>query len=119
MKRWMLAVVTVLAISLFSVTAADAAKEKKKAKEPGGKIEKIEGSASNLTLTVLAGKGKKAETITVTTDDKTSVMIDGQVGKLADLKQGEWVKLSDSTGKVTSIDASTKPPEKKAKKPKV
>jgi hypothetical protein len=123
MKRWMLGLVAAVAIGMLGVSGAHAAKPEKKAKKAGGAanvgmIEKIEGTGSALKLTVTTGRGKKAGTTTVSTDDKTSVTLDGQAKTLADLKVGEYVKLNAATGTVSTIDATTTAPAKGEKKDK-
>ena len=121
MKRWMLGIVAALALGM-TVSGAHAAKGDKKTKKAAdgaaGMIQKIEGSGSALKLTVAVGKGRKATTSLVDTNDKTSVTVDGQAKQLADLKVGEYVKLNAATGTVTTIDASTTAPAKADKKAK-
>jgi len=118
MKRWIAPLVALLVLGMLGVSGADAAKaDKKKDKKDAnsGVIQKIDGTS----LTVVLGKGKKATTVTVSTNADTSVMLDGQKSDLSKLKVGEIVKLDATSGTVKSIDATStaaKPKKEKKKK---
>jgi hypothetical protein len=94
--------------------AADPAKkaDEKKAKNLRGEVVKVEGN--KVTLKV---KDKDAGTkeIVIATDDKTQVMIEGNPGKVADLKAGQKVVVTPAEGTATKI-AVPKPKEKKPAK---
>src|SRR5688572_5047426 len=108
MKRWIAPLVALVVVGMLGVSSAQAAKPDKKSKGgQAGVIEKIDGSGNTLTLTVAMGKGKKATKVNVTTDDKTTVTVDGQAKDLKALKAGHHVKLDSTSGTVKTIDAST------------
>src|SRR5688572_25511160 len=116
MKRWIAPLVALVVVGILGVSSADAAKpDKKKKGGEAGVIEKIDGSGANLTLTVAMGKGKKATKVNVTTDDKTTVTVDGQAKDLKALKAGHHVKLDSTSGTVKTIDASTAAGDAKGK----
>jgi hypothetical protein len=73
-----------------------------------GKVEKVDGN----TLTLLQGHGKKAASVTVTTDASTQIRVNGQEGKLADIKPGMRVVASPNTGTATKVVATTPKKEK-------
>jgi hypothetical protein len=66
-----------------------------------GKVQKVDGN----TLTVLAGHGKKAAEVTVTTDANTKVKVNGQDGTLAQIKPGMRVVASPNNGTATTVRA--------------
>jgi len=86
--------------------AAQKKADEKKAKNVRGEVVKIDGSKVTI-------KAKDKE-IVVTTDDKTQVTIEGNAGKLADLKVGQKVVVTPAEGTATKISVP-KPKEKKAK----
>jgi hypothetical protein len=111
MKLWM-TVLAVLALAVMTATvpAADKpAKAAKAAKKAGlkGSIVKVDGSK----LVISSGKKSDAKEVTVETDDKTVVTVEGQPAKLADLKPGQKVVVSPETGTAQTIDV----PKAKAK----
>lgn len=111
MKLW----TTVLAVVAFAVmTAAVPAADKpaKAAKKAGlkGSIVKVDGNK----LVISTGKKSEAKEVTVETDDKTVVTVEGQPAKLADLKPGQRVVVSPETGTAQTIDV----PKAKVKEPK-
>jgi hypothetical protein len=59
-------------------------------------------------LTVHTG-GQKGEDVVVATSDKTAVEINGEAGKLAELKAGQAARVSRADNKATLIEASNKP----------
>jgi hypothetical protein len=67
-----------------------------------GKVQKVEGN----TLTVLAGRGKKAAEVTVTTDADTKVKVNGQDGTLAQIKPGMRIVATPNTGTAKMIRAN-------------
>jgi hypothetical protein len=117
MKRWIAPLVALLIVGMLGVSSAQAANPDKKKKKggDGGVIEKIDGSGNALTLTVAMGHGKKATKVNVTTDDKTTVTVDGQTKDLKALKAGYQVKLDSTSGTVKTIDASTAASDAKGK----
>lgn len=76
-----------------------------------GKIVKVDG----VNVTVSTGRGDKAKEVVVVTDDKTVVTVDGVAAKVADLKEGMYVKVAPATGTATEIKAVTKKPERPKK----
>ena len=108
MKLW----TTVLAVvALAAMTAAVPAADKaaKKAKNAGlkGSVVKVDGTK----LVISSGKKSDAKEVTVETDDKTVVTVEGQPAKLADLKPGQKVVVTPETGTAQTIDV----PKAKAK----
>jgi len=108
-------IVTVLAVALvlaLGTTSAQAGKgnkankgDKAAKKDPNsvvGTVQKVDGN----TLTVLAGHGKKAAEVTVTTDASTKVKVNGQDGTLAQIKPGMRVVASPNNGTATTLRAS-------------
>lgn len=104
------AVALVLALGTASAHAAKgnkadkAAKGDKAAKRDSvvGTVQKIDGNS----LTVLAGRGKKAAEVTVTTDASTKVKVNGQDGTLAQIKPGMHVVASPNNGTATTLHAT-------------
>ena len=84
----------------------DAKKEKEKAVR--GEVVKVDGN--KLTI-----KGKDNKEIVVTTDDKTEVNIEGNPGKLADLKPGQRVVVTPAEGTATKISVPKVKEKKKDK----
>src|SRR3954447_6269196 len=96
MKRFLTvaSVALVLALGAASAQAGKADKPnkadkaaKRNADAVAGKVQKVDGN----TLTVLAGRGKKAAEVTVTTDAETKVKVNGQDGTLAQIRPGMHV----------------------------
>jgi hypothetical protein len=66
-----------------------------------GKVQKVEGDK----LITSAGRGKKAAEVTVTTDADTKVKVNGQDGKLDQIKPGMRVVAKPNTGTAKTIVA--------------
>ena len=66
-----------------------------------GKVQKVEGDK----LIVLAGRGKKAAEVTVTTDANTKVKVNGEVAKLDQIKPGMRVVAKPNTGTAKTVVA--------------
>ena len=115
MKTLMIAVVALLIGGLVGVAQAKkpADGKGKTGKPVRGQIVSVAADGTNV---VVMTSGKKATEITVTTDDKTKVTIDGTDAKLADLKKDLWVQITPGTGLATDIKATTAKPEKTPKK---
>ena len=121
MKRILTLASLVLALTLVTGTA-QAAKgnkankgEKAAKRDPNsvvGRVEKVDGN----TLT-LQGHGKKAAEVTVTIDANTKILINGQDGKLTDIKPGMRVVASPNTGTATKVVANTPKKDKAAAGP--
>src|SRR6476660_8917088 len=117
MKAWtkLLAVLAVAVMTSAAVpamaaddkpaTPAKADKASKKALK--GSIVKVDGTK----LVISAGKKSDPKEVTVETDDKTVVTVEGQPAKLADLKPGQKVVVTPETGTAQTIDV----PKAKAK----
>ena len=86
--------------------AADKKADEKKAKNVRGEVVKVDGN--KVTIKV------KDKEVVVTTDDKTQVTIEGNTGKVADLKPGQKVVVTPAEGTATKISVP-KAKEKKAK----
>jgi hypothetical protein len=117
--KWIAPLALVAMVGAFNTYAADPAptpppakpdKPAKPAKKAGlkGSVVKVDGN----NLVISAGKKTDAKEVTVATDDKTVVTIEGKPGKLADLKPGQKVVITPETGTALTIDA----PAAKAKK---
>ena len=87
---------------------APAQKDAKKEKAVRGEVVKVDGN--KLTI-----KGKDNKEIVVTTDDKTEVNIEGNPGKLADLKPGQRVVVTPAEGTATKISVPKVKEKKKDK----
>jgi hypothetical protein len=99
----------VLAIVMMvsAVQAADPAKPKK-AKGLRGTVIKVDGT--NLVINS-AKKGEDKKEVTVATDAKTVVTIEGKEGKLADLHEGQRVVVTPDTGTAEKIEVPMKKPK--------
>ena len=109
MKSWMVTIVALLVMSLVGVVEAKKPTEGKPVK---GQIVSV---AADGTSVVVKTAGKKSTEITVSTDAKTQVTIDGTDAKLSDLKKDEYVVITPALGTAEKITATTKKPEKKPK----
>ena len=93
-------VFAVLAVMAF--VGAGYAKEKaageKKPAVLRGEVVRVDGT--NLTVKV----GKEAKEVTVATDDKTVVVIEGNTAKLSELKAGQKVVVTPAHGTATRIE---------------
>jgi hypothetical protein len=106
----MLAMLGVLSLA----TCAMAAEGDKKPAHPAGlrgKVVKVDGA--NVVIMTRARDAKEGKEVTVATDDKTAVTIDGKDAKVADLKAGMYVSITPETGTATKIAAMTKLPDRK------
>jgi hypothetical protein len=97
----LLAVVAVVAMVGSIVMAQDAPA----ARGLRGTIVKVEGA--NVIVKTMARGTTEAKEVTVATDDKTAVTVDGKEAKLADLKAGMRVNVTPAEGTATKIAAST------------
>jgi hypothetical protein len=70
-----------------------------------GTVVKVDGT--NLVVKQMARGQTEAKEVTVATDDKTKVTLDGKEAKLADLKEGLRVMVSPAEGTATTIAAMT------------
>jgi len=109
MKTWskLAAVLTVVAL-LCAVQTVEAAK----VKPLRGQVVKVDGT----NLVIKTGKRGEQKEVTVATDTKTAVMIEGKPAKLADLKAGQKVNImmADETGAGPAVKIAV-PPAKTAK----
>ena len=87
---------------------ADKKADKKEGKNVRGEVVKVDGNKVTI-------KAKDKE-IVVVTDDKTQVTIEGNAGKVADLKPGQKVVVTPAEGTATKISVP-KPKDKADKKP--
>jgi hypothetical protein len=117
--KWIAALALVAMVGAFNARAADPAptpppaKPAKPAKKAGlkGSVVKVDGS----NLVISAGKKTEAKEVTVATDDKTVITIEGKPGKLADLKPGQKVVITPETGTALTIDVAPAKAKKDAK----
>ena len=94
---------------IMMVMVAPVAGKGKKDKEKPTDSATLQGKVVNVEGTNVVVKAAKKE-VTVATDDKTTVTIDGNAAKVADLKAGMHVVVTPAEGIATEI---------KAKSPKV
>ena len=108
MKTWtkLLAVLAIVAM-VSAVNAADDAPKPKKNAGLRGKVVKVDGT--NLVIT--AGKKGEEKEVTVATDAKTVVTIEGKEGKLADLTAGQRVVVTPPTGTAEKIEVPMPKPK--------
>ena len=78
-----------------------------------GKIAKVDGV--NVTVTVKERGSKDTKDIVVVTDDKTVVTLEGKAAKVADLKEGMYVRVTPAEGTATEIKATATKPERPKK----
>lgn len=123
MKFWtklMAALAIAATVGAFNANAADPAapakpdKPAKAAKKAGlkGSVVKVDGN----NVVISAGKKNDVKEVTVTTDDKTVVTIEGKPAKLADLKPGQKVVITPETGTAQTIDVPAGKVKKNAAK---
>jgi hypothetical protein len=105
MKTWskLAAVLTVVAL-LCAVQTVEAAK----VKPLRGQVVKVDGT----NLVIKTGKKGEQKEVTVATDAKTVVTIDGKEGKLADLHEGQRVSITPDTGTAETITVAAPKPKK-------
>ncbi len=73
-----------------------------------GTVVKVDGT--NVVVKTMAARGGEAKEVTVATDDKTVVTLDGKEAKLADLKADVYVSVIPVEGTATKITATTEAP---------
>jgi hypothetical protein len=76
-----------------------------------GKVVKVDGKS----VVVSTGKKSAPKEVTVATDDKTVVTIEGKDAKLSDLQPGQKVVITPDTGTATKIEVPTPKAKKDAK----
>ena len=108
MKVWISLLALVLGLSFVSPTMA--AKGKKGLR---GQVTSFSGDEKKGSLAVTSGGKKNAQDVTVETDDKTTVSIDGNPAKVTDLKAGLYVMISPAEGTAATITATTSKPQRK------
>ncbi len=90
MKTWS-AILAVMIALMLSVNIAEAAKA---AKPTPGTISKIDGNTLTITPRAKKGTTETPADVTVTTDDKTTVTINGETKAVSDLKVGDKVRVT-------------------------
>jgi hypothetical protein len=109
MKVWTkLFAVLAIVMMVSAVHAADEAKPGKKNKPLRGTVIKVDGS--NLVINA-AKKGEDKKEVTVATDAKTVITIEGKEGKLADLHEGQKVAITPDTGTAEKIEVPMPKPK--------
>jgi len=73
-----------------------------------GQVASVDGA--KIVVKTRGRGGAEGQEVTVTTDDKTAVTIDGKEAKVADLKADLYVTVTPAEGTATKIEASTKAP---------
>ncbi len=97
----LLAVAIVLGVATLAM-AQDKDAPKEKPKGLYGKVVKVDGK--NLVVKVRAAKpGDEPKEVTIATDDKTEVTIEGKPAKLEDLKADMRVLVTPETGTAARI----------------
>jgi hypothetical protein len=109
MKVWtkLFAVLAIVMMVSAAVHAADEAKPAKK-KPLKGTVIKVDGA--NLVINA-AKKGEDKKEVTIVTDAKTVVTIEGKEGKLADLHEGQKVAITPDTGTAEKIEVPMPKPK--------
>lgn len=113
MKVWtkLFAVLAIVAM-ISAVHAADKPAKPAKKTTLKGAVVKVDGTK----LVVNSGKKGGNKEVTVETDDKTVVTIEGKDAKLADLKPGQHVTITPDTGVAQKIEVPTPKAKKDAAK---
>ena len=93
-------------------TADQPAKEKKDKAVSGSKGKVVKASEKEL---VIKTGGKEGKEVTYTVDDKTKVTIDGKDGKITDLKEGQQVSVTPSSGTALTVEVKAAKPAKEGK----
>jgi hypothetical protein len=107
MKTWTKLVAILAIVTMVSaVNAADPAKPAK-AKHLRGQVIKVDGT----NLVIKSGKKGEEKEVTVATDAKTVVTIEGKEGKLADLTAGQRVVVTPPTGTAEKIEVPMPKPK--------
>lgn len=108
MKTWTkwMAVLAIVAM-VSAVHAADDPKPAKKNAGLRGKVVKVDGT----NLVISSGKKGEEKEVTVATDAKTVVTIEGKEGKLADLTAGQRVVVTPPTGTAEKIEVPMPKPK--------
>src|SRR4051794_30499697 len=107
MKFWTKLFAVLAIVAMVGVARAaddkpgDKPADKPVAKKPlKGDVVKVDGSK----LVISAGKKTDKKEVTVETNDKTVVTIEGKEAKLADLKAGQKVLVTPDTGVAEKIE---------------
>ena len=102
--KYVIALVAAFALLGFTAfTHAEAAPKHKVAK---GHLVKVDGTS----LTYKAGRKGTGKEHTIKTDDSTKVTLDDKEAKLADLKEGVYLEITEEKGVATTIAASSTTP---------
>jgi hypothetical protein len=104
--KMLMVVATVCAAASLALAAAEGGKKRERVAGLRGKIVRVEGV--NVTLQTWARKQEDRKEVTVVTDDKTAVTIDGKEAKVADLKADMYALVTPETGTAQKILARTK-----------
>ena len=86
------------------------------AKDAGGKSSAVKGLVTKVSgdkITIKSGHGDAAKEMEISTDTNTKVTIDGKDGKVGDIKEGNHVSVTPSSGTATAIEVHTGSPSKK------
>jgi hypothetical protein len=104
----MLAMAAVLAMVAGVALAADEGGKKRPERAPGlrGKIVRVEGTS--VVIKKWAREEAQRTEVTVATDDKTAVTIDGKEATVANLAKDMYVLITPETGTAQKILARTK-----------
>ena len=113
MKVWTKLFAVLAMVALVSAVNAADPKPPKAAKKASlkGAVVKVDGTK----LVVNNGKKGGDKEVTVETNDKTVVMIEGKEAKLADLKPGQRVTVTPDTGVAEKIEVPIPKAKKDAK----
>ena len=99
-----------LAVMMALVLSVNVAEAAKAAKPTAGTIAKIEGTTLTVTPRPKKGSTETLPDITVATDDKTVVTVNGETKALTDLKVGDKVRVTlGEDGKTASAIMVGKP----------
>lgn len=88
-----------LSILLLALLLATAAQADKAERAIAGRVAKLDGIN---VIVVLSDRGRE---VTVPTDEKTEIRVDGEAAKVSDLKANMIVKITQVDGLTTRIEA--------------
>lgn len=101
----LLAAVALLGMVSFAMAAKGDKGKGKGPKGLQGKVVSVDTTAK--TVTIKTGGKKESKEVVVTTDDKTTITVDGNAATLENLEAGMMVAVTPATGTAEKIMAKT------------
>lgn len=100
-------------VVVFGIAGLVSAKDASAAKPVHGHFVKLDGK----NIVIKSGHKGEEKEVSVPTDDKTTVTIDGKSATLSDLKEGQNVTITETNGVASHVEvAAHKAKEKPASK---